>query len=153
MGTRLFRENLFALLVACPTVAKNESFVELFKHFLDGPYSNEYPFPWTANRKLWDIKDPYINKKLLLFLKVCKEVKGKPNSSLRPYFTQFLLKKNEDIRTLSTECLIKYQEQESEEGEILRGLAGDKTIKHTDLPTKAIEQAKRLLASRALYKN
>ena len=153
VGVRIFRENLFALLVACPIIAKNDAFVNLFKQFLDGPYANEYPFPWTENRKLWDVKDSYINKKLLLFLKVCKEIKGKPNPSLRPYFTQCLLKKNEEIRTLSTECLIKYQEEESEESEILRGLAGDKTIKHSDLPTKAIDQAKRLLSSRALYKN
>jgi hypothetical protein len=66
-----------------------------------------------ATRAATSTRDPEINKTLHSFLKVYKEIRGTPNPTLQPFFTAFLQKKHEGIRTLATDCLIKYKEEES----------------------------------------
>jgi hypothetical protein len=81
---------------------------------------------------------------------VFKEITGPPSDLLYKYFKELVLKKNEETRCLATDLLIKFQQEESEEADVLRNLAKSSTFKQSDLPTKAIHIAKRIIASRAL---
>ena len=145
-----YKECLLRYLSEFPSVVKTNlaEFVGLFEMFMMDYVTHFYVIGYTKppeNRENIDMliknanqrteKRPELNRQLTFFLKVIKEIPDFSTISdyqidnLYRFFLQLLLKKKQEIRILSLECILKLRSFPSDQIDLFRNLAKDDTFK------------------------
>jgi hypothetical protein len=122
---------VFGTFAAAPLLSQEFSseFFEMFWDFVHSSYLAECFVPGLSSPAAGAERQPELHYKLVQFLGALKHFKDLRNAphieQLRSFLLRLCLKKAEDLRVLSVDCLIRCKGQESKEADLLRGLAKD----------------------------